>query len=143
MTGYSAAYSKIMVNPGYFSRCLPARNDLLLLILTHRDEKRCCGNELFCLQGIGVRGIARIFQRVGSRRLLTRLSCRPPHQDIVMAFSPPEYCRLFAQKNAYQGGVTGTPGLSPLATLGGVRLKSLASKAQFHGISWSNNALLI
>ena len=25
-----------------------------------------------------------------------------------MAFSPPEYCRLFAQKKAYQGGVTGT-----------------------------------
>ena len=23
-----------------------------------------------------------------------------------MAFSPPEYCRLFAQKKAYQGGVT-------------------------------------
>ena len=36
-------------------------------------------------------------------------------QDIVMAFSPPEYCRLFAQKKAYQGGVTGTPG-PPLAT---------------------------
>ena len=35
-------------------------------------------------------------------------------QDIVMAFSPPEYCRLFAQKKAYQGGVTGTPGPSPL-----------------------------
>ena len=31
-------------------------------------------------------------------------------QDIVMAFSPPEYCRLFAQKKAYQGGVTGTSG---------------------------------
>ena len=26
-------------------------------------------------------------------------------QDIVMAFSPPEYCRLFAQKKAYQGGL--------------------------------------
>ena len=34
-------------------------------------------------------------------------------QDIVMAFSPPEYCRLFAQKKAYQGGVTGTPGPPP------------------------------
>ena len=32
-----------------------------------------------------------------------------------MAFSPPEYCRLFAQKKAYQVGVTGTPG-PPLAT---------------------------
>ena len=32
-----------------------------------------------------------------------------------MAFPPPEYCRLFAQKKAYQGGVTGTPG-PPLAT---------------------------
>ena len=31
-------------------------------------------------------------------------------QDIVMEFSPPEYCSLFAQKKAYQGGVTGTPG---------------------------------
>ena len=33
-------------------------------------------------------------------------------QDIVTAFSPPEYCRLFAQKKAHQegGGVTGTPG---------------------------------
>ena len=31
----------------------------------------------------------------------------------VMAFSPPEYCRLFAQTKAYQGGVTGTPGPSP------------------------------
>ena len=34
-----------------------------------------------------------------------------------MAFSPPIYCRLFAQKKAYQGagggGVTGTPGPSP------------------------------
>ena len=36
-------------------------------------------------------------------------------QDIVIAFSPPEYCRLFAQKKAYQGGVTGTPG-PPLDT---------------------------
>ena len=34
-------------------------------------------------------------------------------QDIVKAFSPPEYCRLFAQKKAYQGGVTGTPGPPP------------------------------
>ena len=34
-------------------------------------------------------------------------------QDIFMAFSPPEYCRLFAQKMAYQGGVTGTPGPPP------------------------------
>ena len=35
-----------------------------------------------------------------------------------MAFLPPEYYRLFAQKKAYQGGggwVTGTPG-PPLAT---------------------------
>ena len=32
-----------------------------------------------------------------------------------MEFSPPEYCRLFAQKKAYQGGLTGTPG-PPLAT---------------------------
>ena len=32
-----------------------------------------------------------------------------------MAFPPPEYCRLFAQKKAYQGGVRGTPG-PPLAT---------------------------
>ena len=31
-------------------------------------------------------------------------------QYIVMTFSPPEYCRLFAQKKAYQGGLTGTPG---------------------------------
>ena len=35
-----------------------------------------------------------------------------------MAFSPPEYCRLFAQKKAYQGGVTGITGppLPHLAT---------------------------
>ena len=31
-------------------------------------------------------------------------------QGIVMAFSPPEHCRLFAQKKAYKGGVTGTSG---------------------------------
>ena len=37
-------------------------------------------------------------------------------QDIVMAFLPPEYCRLFAQKKAYQGGVAGTPGPPPPAT---------------------------
>ena len=30
-----------------------------------------------------------------------------------MAFSPPEYYRLFAQKKAYQGGVTGTLGTPP------------------------------
>ena len=30
-----------------------------------------------------------------------------------MAFSPPEYCRLFAQKKAYQRGVTGTPAPPP------------------------------
>ena len=36
-------------------------------------------------------------------------------QDIVMAFSPSEYCRLFAQKKAYRGGwgVIGTPGFPP------------------------------
>ena len=34
-----------------------------------------------------------------------------------MAFSPTEYCRLFAQKKAYGGGgVTGTAGPPPLAT---------------------------
>ena len=33
----------------------------------------------------------------------------------VMAFSPPEYCRLCSQRKAYQGGVTGTP-VPPLAT---------------------------
>ena len=33
-----------------------------------------------------------------------------------MALSPAEYCRLFAQTKAYQGGVMGTPG-PPLATL--------------------------
>ena len=31
-----------------------------------------------------------------------------------MAFLPPEYCRLFAQKKAYHGGVMGTLG-HPLA----------------------------
>ena len=36
-------------------------------------------------------------------------------QDIVMAFSPPEYCWLFAQKKAYQGAVTDIAG-PPLAT---------------------------
>ena len=30
-----------------------------------------------------------------------------------MAFSPPEYCRLFAQKKAYQGGEGGAPGAPP------------------------------
>ena len=30
-----------------------------------------------------------------------------------MAFSPPEYCWLFAQKKAYQGGVTDTAGPPP------------------------------
>ena len=35
-------------------------------------------------------------------------------QDIVMAFSPPEYCRLFAQKKAYQGGVRTPPLATPL-----------------------------
>ena len=30
-----------------------------------------------------------------------------------MAFSPPEFCRLFAQKKAYKGGVTGTSGPPP------------------------------
>ena len=44
----------------------------------------------------------------GSQRLLNRLSCRPPRQDIVMAFSPPEYCGLFAKKKANQRGVTAT-----------------------------------
>ena len=34
---------------------------------------------------------------------------------IVMVFSPPEYCKLFAQKETYQGDVvTGTPGTPPL-----------------------------
>ena len=34
-----------------------------------------------------------------------------------MAFSPPEYWRLFAQKKAYQGGVKGTQDPPPpLAT---------------------------
>ena len=34
----------------------------------------------------------------------------------VLAFSQPEYCRLFEQKTAYRGGLTGTPGPPPLAT---------------------------
>ena len=32
---------------------------------------------------------------------------------MAFTFSPPEYCRLFAQKKAYQGGVMGTPGPPP------------------------------
>ena len=80
------------------------------------------------------RGVARIFQRGGHRGGLSRIiaAWRPIWtkdksrwrkyitkkqilknglfnngfygQDIVMAFSPPEYCTLFAQKKAYQGG---------------------------------------
>ena len=88
------------------------------------------------------RGVARIFQRGGgegvteathkivmstSTPMLTKTKLKTNFkksglfnngfygQDIVMAFSPPEYCRLFAQKEAYQGGVTGSPG-PPLAT---------------------------
>ena len=34
-------------------------------------------------------------------------------QDIVMVFSPTEYCRLFAQKKAYQGGGHGHPRTPP------------------------------
>ena len=33
-----------------------------------------------------------------------------------MAFSPPEYCRLFAQKKAYQGGSRAPQDPPPLAT---------------------------
>ena len=39
-----------------------------------------------------------------------------------MAFSPPEYCRLFAQEKAYQGGVTSTPGPPPPAWATPLRL---------------------
>ena len=46
-----------------------------------------------------------------------------------MAFSPPEYCRLFAQKKAYWGGVTGTPGTPPSYAPG----KSKSTKGNFSG----------
>ena len=46
-----------------------------------------------------------------------------------MAFSPPEYCRLFAQKKAYQGGVTGTPGTPPSYAPG----KGKSTKGNFSG----------
>ena len=52
-----------------------------------------------------------------------------------MAFSPPEYCRLFAQKKAYQRGVTGTPGppppsYAPDKQTKGLRLASLLSEEE-------------
>ena len=37
-------------------------------------------------------------------------------QDIVMAFLPPEYCRLFGQKKVYQGGGGNGHPRTPLAT---------------------------
>ena len=43
-----------------------------------------------------------------------------------MAFSPPEYCRLFAQKKAYQGRVTGTqdpPSYAPVKNVNYNRLQ--------------------
>ena len=52
-----------------------------------------------------------------------------------MAFSPPKYCRLFAQKKAYQGGgVTGTPGppkLRPLLLEIQIHVGSLKSGSIF------------
>ena len=36
-----------------------------------------------------------------------------PNIIIVRTFSPPEYCRLFAQKKAYQGGGHGHPRTPP------------------------------
>ena len=45
-------------------------------------------------------GVARIFQRGGSHWLIQRVLIR----------LSPEYCKLFAYKKAYKGGVTGTPG---------------------------------
>ena len=54
--------------------------------------------------------------------------------------SPPEYCRLFAQKKAYQGGVTGPPGPPPppppLATL-----LYYSSKPKLNHIIFSGNAI--
>ena len=52
-----------------------------------------------------------------------------------MAFSPPEYCRLFAKKKAYQRGVTGTPGPPPPSyardkQTKGLRLASLLSEEE-------------
>ena len=53
-----------------------------------------------------------------------------------MAFSPPEYCRLFAQKKAYQRGVTGTPGPPPPSSYApdkqtkGLQLASLLSEEE-------------
>ena len=38
-------------------------------------------------------------------------------QDIVMAFSPPEYCRLFAQKKAYRGGEAYPPSYAPVVLM--------------------------
>ena len=45
-------------------------------------------------------GVARIFQRGGSHWLI---------QMVLIRLSP-EYCRFFAYKKAYKGGVMGTPG---------------------------------
>ena len=59
-----------------------------------------------------------------------------------MAFSPSEYCRLFAQKKAYQGGwgVIGSPGLPPppLATpLEGITIYPLVSEIS---VKWVVNS---
>ena len=52
-----------------------------------------------------------------------------------MAFPPPEYCRLFAQKKAYQGGVTGTPGLGLSRLCSATFEQLLAFGATFCGFS--------
>ena len=88
------------------------------------------------------RGVARIFQRGGgegvteathkivmstSTPILTKTKLKTNFkksglfnngfygQDIVMAFSPPEYCRLFAQRRPTKGGSRAPQDL-PLAT---------------------------
>lgn len=80
-----------------------------------------------------LRRVARIFKRGGNRGyspftpLLSRVYQRAQSyyhgmkahingfygQGIVMAFSPPDYCRLFALKKTYQGGGYGHPGTPP------------------------------
>ena len=57
---------------------------------------------------------------------------------IVMVFSPPEYCKLFAQKETYQGEVvTGTPGPPPPSPSYALRVLVLKS-----GIRILENRLL-
>ena len=94
---YTCIHCHIVGTRTYYLSRLPAPTRSMLF--TNRKSANS--------QGVRTNhGRSQDFSKGGSHWLIQRVLIR----------LSPEYCKLFAYKKAYKGGVTGTPGPPPLAT---------------------------